>query len=213
VVFIGLLPIPELRPSDIWVYTDAFMLRVLAAVGGGAMDHGGVLHGRRVDSVLAVLALTLGMLAATPGIAAALPGPKVITSPGAQARMYVRTFKHVIDPEIQLFDGFCKKGRSKVGPCVPVTSWQRKAIEARASRWGIHVNWVADPVADSWDFWVFSPIRWDGRDAKFRYRTRDTLTGNNCKTWGSSWWRWRDGSWHLMGGGSATGCGDVWAGR
>jgi hypothetical protein len=118
--------------------------------------------------------------------------------------MYARAIKDSTGPEIQVSNQLCRKADPTL-TCVPTTAWLRNALDARVSRFDVTITWVDAAVPDSTDFWVFAPIRFLHRTARFRFHYEETIT-MGCVSDGNMLWTWTTGVWHFTGGGSVTGC-------
>ena len=118
--------------------------------------------------------------------------------------MYAQAIHGLTGPKIQVLNQLCGKA-DPTRTCVPTTAWLRNALDARVSGFGVTITWVDAAVPDSTDFWVFAPIRFHQREARFRFHYEETIT-MGCVSNGNRVWTWTRGVWHLTGGGSSTGC-------
>jgi hypothetical protein len=162
------------------------------------MRPGGRSHGPTLGLGATLIVLSL----------AASPAPAMAAGPrhtvGAKAWMYTRPAELDTRGRIQILSRVCPGAWPAIDGCTGIGRRLRHAI---ARRIDVPLTWVSEEQPDAGDFWVLSPIRFEGERARFSFRWHEQGPFA-CAGHGRLAFRWsvqRD-RWRSSGGTQATGC-------
>ena len=155
-------------------------------------------------SVGAVLCLAF-VLGAAPAFGRSTSTAQLRRGFSSKAKLYAQPITALEGHgQVQVYKKLCDRA-DQARVCIATTARLRASVTRIARRSGTQITWVVMPVQDGSDFWVLSPIRFNGKDASFRFHYEETAP-NGCVSHGSRRFHWSSGAWRLAAGSSVTGC-------